>query len=111
MGNRTGMSCLEKRQWLNRPAVAVDELTARGRALEEAGWIHDAVDFYEKAKAHGKLERLVSLAVEEGDAFLFLRLHRLLQKEPSAEQWKKLAQRAEALGKNLYAQRALQHLS
>lgn len=111
MGNRNGLSCLEKREWLNRSAVAVDELMAKGRALEEAGLIHDAVDFYEKAQARRELERLVSLAVDEGDAFLFLRLHRILKTDPSAEQWKTLAQRAEALGKTLYAQRALQHLS
>ncbi len=111
MGNQSVMTCLEKREWLNRSAVALDDLLGRGRALEEAGLIHDAVDFYEKAQAKSELERLVPLALEEGDAFLFVRLHRLLKKDPSPEQWKILAQRAEAQGKNLYAQRARQHLS
>lgn len=96
---------------LNRTAVSVDELCARAHALEEAGLIHDAVDFYEKAQAWSEIERLIPVAVEEGDAFLFSRLCRLLQRDPSAEQWRALAARAEALGKTLYAQRALQQIS
>ncbi|MEJ5364515.1 MAG: hypothetical protein WHS86_05400 [Desulfosoma sp.] len=111
MGNDGFLSCLEKRELLNRTAVSVDELRARAKALEEAGLIHDAVDFYEKAQAWSEIERLIPLAVEEGDAFLFARLFRVLKKDPSPEQWRALAARAEALGKRLYAQRALQQVS
>lgn len=111
MGKGGFLSCLEKREILNRSPVSVDELTAQGRAFEEAGLIHDAVDFYEKAQAWAEIERLVSLAVEEGDAFLFVRLYRLLKKDPPAHQWKALEERAESLGKTLYAQRAREQVS
>lgn len=111
MGNDVFLSCLEKRELLNRTAASVDELCARARSLEEAGLIHDAVDFYEKAQTWSEIERLIPLAVEEGDAFLFTRLYRLLKKDPPPEQWRALAARAEALGKTRYAQRALQQVS
>jgi hypothetical protein len=111
MGNDGFLSCLEKRELLNRTAVSVDELCARAQALEEAGLIHDAVDFYEKAQAWSEIERLITMAVDEGDAFLFTRLYRLLKKDPPAEQWRALAARAQALGKTLYAQRALEQIS
>lgn len=111
MGNEGFLSCLEKRELLNRTAVSIDDLCARARAWEEAGLIHDAVDFYEKAQAWGEIERLIPLAVEEGDTFLFSRLCRLLKKDPPPEQWRALAAQAEALGKIRYAQRAMEQVS
>ncbi len=100
------LSCLQKRELLNRSAVSVDELLTWARRYEEADLVHDAVDFYEKAQAWEDLERLCRRAVEEGDYFLLKRLMSLTGKDPSADQWRRLAERAEELGKTTFAEKA-----
>jgi len=99
MAKREKLTCLEKRDLLSQSAVAVEELTHLGKCYEEAGLIHDAVDFYEKAHAGEALERVLEKAREEGDVFLFKRLCRVLNCQPEQDEWLSIAQRAEELGK------------
>ncbi|MEN6437176.1 MAG: hypothetical protein ABFD97_01200 [Syntrophobacter sp.] len=99
-------SCLEKRDLLNQSALSVDKLTEWGARYEEAGQFNDAIDFYERASASGALENLLPLAIAEGDAFLYGRLLRALNREGLPEDWAALGQRADELGKQAYAREA-----
>ncbi|MBC7358309.1 MAG: hypothetical protein H5U10_07220 [Desulfacinum sp.] len=101
------LSCLQKRDLLNRSAVSVDELLQWARRYEQAGLMHDAVDFYEKAQANEEIRRLMEKAVQEGDYFLLKRLSTLLGAAPDGATWRSLAERARELGKELFSQRAM----
>ena len=74
MGKKRELSCLIKRDLLNQPVASVENLLSWGQQYEEYGLLHDAVEFYEKAQAKEALFRLLEVAQEEGDTFLFLRL-------------------------------------
>ena len=93
------LSCLEKRDLLNQSPVSVSKLMEWGKDYEEAGFPHDAADFYERAGGSEALERLLDLAVSEGDAFLFGRTLKALGREAAKEQWAAVAKRAGELGK------------
>lgn len=106
MARKGKLSCLGKRDLLNRSAVAVDTLQEKGEQYEEVGLFHDAIDLYAKAGAKSALQRLLEVAVEEGDWFMFKGLCRSLQREPTPEECLKLAEKAEALGKHAFAVQA-----
>lgn len=100
------LSCLEKRDVLNQSAVSLDKLLQWGTVYEEEGLVHDAVDFYERAKASEPLERLLSVAREEGDSFLYSRILKSLDRDAAAEEWFSLGEKARELGKNAFAREA-----
>ncbi len=103
MSRQEILSCLEKRDLLNQPAVAVDKLLHWGRVFEEAEMLSDALDFFEKADSRDDLLRLFARAREEGDLFLFRRLAKALNHEPTSDEWLSLARRAEEIGKTAFA--------
>lgn len=100
------LSCLEKRDMLNQSEIAEDKLSDWGERYEEADMLSDAVDFYEKADAAEPLERLLKVAHEQGDAFLYGRILRALGREGSKEEWAALGEKARDLGKLAYAREA-----
>jgi hypothetical protein len=100
------LSCLEKRDLLNRQDVHGSVLLSWGRRFEDAGLVHDAVSFYEKGDAVEELRRLLRDAQEEGDVFLFSRISRAIRCEPDREQWLLIAGRAGELGKQAFAAEA-----
>jgi hypothetical protein len=103
MGNNSLLSCLEKRDLLNQPAASVDTLMQWGDRFLEAGFVYDAVNFYEKAGAKEALTRLLEMARNDGDAFLLRRLCALLGREPNADEWLAVAEQAERQGKDQFA--------
>ena len=103
MGNDSLLSCLEKRDLLNQPAASVDTLMQWGDRFLEAGFVYDAVNFYEKAGAREALMRLLEMARNDGDVFLLRRLCALLGREPSADEWLAVAEQAERQGKDQFA--------
>ena len=103
MGNDSLLSCLEKRDLLNQPAASVDTLMQWGDRFLEAGFVYDAVNFYEKAGAKEALMRLLEMARNDGDVFLLRRLCALLGREPSADEWLAVAEQAERQGKDQFA--------
>ncbi|MCU0587497.1 MAG: hypothetical protein MUF52_05000 [Syntrophobacteraceae bacterium] len=107
MTKGSGLNCLAKRDLLNQHAVSVETLLRWGGFFEESGLLHDAVDFYRKAGAHEPLKRLMGLAVDEGDLFLFKRLLKVLEVEPDVEQWRRLGESARSRGKLSFAAEAL----
>jgi len=74
-----------------------------GHKFLELGWREDALEFFQKGGVTEELEKLKACAVEMGDAFL---LARLGKQEP--EVWRRLAERALALGKLHFARRAFE---
>jgi hypothetical protein len=108
MENNKLLSCLEKRDLLNLPAASVDTLMEWGDRYLEAGFVHDAVDFYEKAGAKEAVTRLLETAEDDGDVFLLRRLCSLLEREPTSEEWLTAAEQAERLGKDHFAWKGYQ---
>jgi hypothetical protein len=97
---------LKKRDLLNRPTVSVDQLLKWGNIFEEEGLINDAIDFYVKAEALEPLEKLLPLAQQEGDIFVYARIVRALGREVTAGEWISLGKRAAELGKDAFAREA-----
>jgi hypothetical protein len=100
------LSCLEKRDLLNRPAVTAETLIARGKEFEETGYLSDAVDFYEKAQDNESLSRIFEIVRNEADVFLLGRIGRILSRSLSGDEWVEVAQQAEKLGKTAFAAEA-----
>ncbi len=109
MGRGT-LNCLEKRDLLNQSAVSVEILRQWGERYENEGFVHDAVDFYEKSGASEALKRLLEHALETGDCFLFGRIHRALNTEPDENELLKIAKQAEILGKHAFASQVYQRI-
>ncbi len=82
---------------------------AYGKIYLEAGNVNDAIDFFAKAKAEDELKALLSRTIEEGDVFLFQKIHKLLESSPSNEQWERLGEAALKLGKLEFAAKAFEN--
>lgn len=106
MARSDTLSCLQKRDILNRPAASAASLIDRGEAMERAGLVHDALSFYEKAGAHEAIIRLRDTATREGDLFLYRLTVRALGEEPTPEDWIAIGKRAADLGKMAFAHQA-----
>jgi hypothetical protein len=100
------LSCLERRELLNKPVASVESLVAWGRSYLEAGFVYDAVDLFEKAGVQEPLRELLELAQVEGDAFLLRRICAILGEQPPATVSMAVAEQAEKLGKTLFAIKA-----
>jgi hypothetical protein len=100
------LSCLEKRDLLNQSAVSINRLLEWGAVYEEADLINDAIDFYERANAAEPLEKLLSIAREEGDAFVYGRILKALNREATPQEWISLGEKAAEFGKHAFAQEA-----
>lgn len=96
-------NCLKKRQLLNEQMLSSALCLDYGRKFLELGWQEDALEFFKKGKVAEELEKLKSLALETGDAFLLARLGNRVP-----EDWHRLADRALALGKLYFARRAFE---
>ena len=96
-------NCLKKRQLLNDPTLSSAMCRDYGREFLALGWREDALEFFRKGGIDDELARLKEYCLETGDAFL---LARLGKQEP--EVWRRLAERALALGKLHFARRAFE---
>jgi uncharacterized protein YicC (UPF0701 family) len=106
LGKPNLLGCLEKRDLLNRSAVSVDQLVEWGGIFEEQELINDAIDFYIKAGSSEALEKLLPLAHQEGDIFVYTRLLKALGRQVPAEEWISLGKKAAELGKESCAREA-----
>lgn len=100
------LSCLEKRDLLNQSAVSINKLLEWGAVYEEAGMVNDAVDFYERANAVDQLKKLLGVAGEEGDTFIFGRILKALNREATPGEWISLGEKAAERGKHAFAKEA-----
>jgi hypothetical protein len=88
----------------NRPAPA-GELSRIGDQLQQAGLLHDALEFYEGAKAKDRLEMIISKAISEADLILYLNAEKALGREPQKELLERLKDSALRLQKDSIARR------
>jgi tetratricopeptide (TPR) repeat protein len=100
------LSCLEKRDLLNQSAVSINKLLEWGAVYEEAGQINDAIDFYERANAAEPLENLLGIACGEGDAFVYGRILKALNREATPQEWISLGEKATEYEKHAFAREA-----
>ncbi len=107
MGRKDALGCIEKREILNQPAASTETLKYWGDWFFEKAHFSDAIDFYAKINDRPSLEKILQVAVEEGDLFLFNRVNRVMGAEPDVETVKKLAEQAKRLGKERFAAEAL----
>ncbi len=99
-----GMSnCLKKRQLLNEKVLSPELCRELGKKYLEMGWREDALQFFQKGGIAEELERLKDYCLENGDAYLLGRLGR-----QSPEDWRRLGEKALALGKLHFARRAFE---
>jgi len=96
-------NCLKKRRLLNDQTLSAGLCREYGSKFLELGWREDALEFFKKGGVAEELEKLKAYCLETGDAFL---LARLGKQEP--EVWRRLAERALALGKLHFARRAFE---
>jgi hypothetical protein len=96
-------NCLKKRGLLNDQTLSDGLCREYGSKFLELGWREDALEFFKKGGVAEELEKLKTYCLETGDAFL---LTRLGKQEP--EVWRRLAERALALGKLHFARRAFE---
>jgi hypothetical protein len=96
-------NCLKKRQLLNEKMLSPALCRDYGNKFLELGWREDALEFFKKGEVTEELEKLKTFSLETGDAFL---LARIGKQEP--EDWRRLAERALALGKLHFARRAFE---
>jgi len=94
---------LKKRQLLNDKVLSPDVCREFGQKFLALGWREDALEFFKKGEVSEDLEKLKDFSLETGDAFL---LARIGSREP--EDWRRLAERALALGKLHFARRAFE---
>lgn len=95
--------CLKKRQLLNDKVISPGLCREYGEKFLELGWREDALEFFKKGDAADELEKLEVYCLETGDAFLLARLGKR-----APEVWRRLAERALALGKLYFARRAFE---
>jgi hypothetical protein len=96
-------NCLKKRQLLNEKVVSVALCRDYGNKFLEVGWREDALAFFQRGEVTEGLAALEAYCLETGDAFL---LGRLGKHDP--EVWRRVAERALALGKLHFARRAFE---
>jgi hypothetical protein len=81
------------------------------KQFEEQGWLSDAIDFYYKADERQELLRIQGVAANQGNAFLVLKIARLLkQPETDLDAVRIVAKKAEELGMIRYAISAYEKL-
>ncbi|MBW2272193.1 MAG: hypothetical protein JRG96_02900 [Deltaproteobacteria bacterium] len=93
---------LARRHLIEKEFDAASALAVAEAYLADARKV-EALDFLAKAGATDRLTALQEEAVAEGDAFLFQAVARHLDEAPPAEGWHRLADAADAAGKELYA--------
>ncbi|MCG8589896.1 MAG: hypothetical protein MJE66_11460 [Proteobacteria bacterium] len=97
---------IKRRHLLERELTASDARQTADAYLE-AGRAVEALPFLHMAGAEDELRRLVEEAIAAGDAFLLRSVATVAGWQPTVEQWRALAQEAEAAGKERYAETAL----
>ncbi len=85
-----------------------ETLKKYGDLFLEEGNISDAMDFYKKAKYFDGIEDIKNISFDSGDVMIFERAMKILNKEPSPDQWEKIGQKAISLKKYYFAKYALE---
>jgi hypothetical protein len=97
---------IDKRDLINAKDVDPEVLKAYGQLYGEAGRFSDALDFFLCAGDTDGLTEIKTRAVEAGDSFLLHRLEASGAIRVEREDWLRLAEGAERLGKGAVAETA-----
>jgi hypothetical protein len=101
---------LKKRELLNDPKAAPEEMKALAESLAEADYLSDAIDFFRKAGDREGLTGLLDRVVAEGDYFLTLKIQQAQGRPLAGDVWQRVADSARAQGKESFAARALERI-
>jgi hypothetical protein len=108
LARRKLLSCLKKRDLLNRDNVESSKLLDLGKLHFQEDRLSDAIDFFEKSQYREGLEQLKARCLEEGDYFLYQRLVKIMQLSSEPGDWIKLGDAALSRGKLYFARSAYQ---
>jgi len=100
------MNCVQKRDLLHDDKTRPEEFLRAAETYLDSGAVADALAFYLRAESDEGVERVRSLALEEGDTFLLEQM-KLAGKEIPPADWRAAAGRAREKGKIAFAVRAL----
>ena len=78
-----------------------------GELALSLGCLQDALDYFKAAKDSKALEKLVSVAIKDGDAFLIQAIEKITG-PLTVENWNKVGYNAFELGKHRFAQTAFE---
>lgn len=93
------LTVAQKQKALYVRPLPPEELSAWGDRYQDAGFLHDALEFYTVAKNSEALRKLALVAMERREALLFLNAFKALGEPPPGEQVKALYEGALAAGK------------
>jgi len=96
--------CLKKRRLLNEKELSPDLCREYGEKFLAGEWWEDALEFFQKGNDQAGLEKIKTYCLESGDAYLLGRLG----KDWDPDLWRRVAEKALALGKMQFARRALE---
>ena len=96
-------SPLTRRDILYGKATPAAVLQEYGELYLREGKPNDAVQFFEQAGYAEGLRRICTMAIAEGDFFLFSRAKEFLHEDASPEEWRKLGSNAMEKGKFRFA--------
>ncbi|MFO7569517.1 MAG: hypothetical protein R6W75_06935 [Smithellaceae bacterium] len=88
-----------------------EALIRYGDTYLESGAVSDALDFYTKAAHTSGVQNIRHYALDQGDAFLFLRASKALNEDPDPSEWRAIAHRAIELKKISFARHALEKIN
>jgi len=92
----------KKRQLLNDQELKAEQCREYGEQFLAVDWWEDALEFFQKGHDSQGLEKIKNHSLETGDAYLLARLG--VPQDPLT--WRRLATRAQELGKLRFARRA-----
>jgi len=94
---------LMKRRHLVEQKLDAKQALAVAEAYLSENRVAEALEFLTKAGADDRLREVRQAAIEAGDVFLVRDVSHRLREEPRAEEWRSVADAADAAGKALYA--------
>ncbi|MGC8762294.1 MAG: hypothetical protein ACP5VN_01470 [Acidobacteriota bacterium] len=106
MGQKFPLSVAEKQKILYLGGASPELRRSWGERYEQAGLLHDALEFFAAAQDRGALERIAGKAVEEADLLLLQNVFRALGEPLPPDLLLRLEGRGRELGKAADAQRA-----
>lgn len=93
------LTVAQKQKILYVRPLPPEELTVWGHRYQDAGFLHDALEFYTVAKDGEALRKLALVAMERCEALLFLNTFKALGEPPPSEQVKAFYESALAAGR------------
>jgi hypothetical protein len=106
MGQKFPLSVADKQKILYLGGASPELRRSWGERYEEAGLLHDALEFYGAAADEEALRRLAEKAVEGADLLLLQNVYRALGEALPPDLLVRLETRARELGKTADANRA-----